>query len=618
MVQAELVVAGIRGLIRAGKAANAALIQYEIEADVFVPELRSARGETRLDLIKEIFSREDQIGRLRPGGELADYWDFEHSVPRQLPAESEDVLYLAAVDVAVRLYGAENGIPEDRARAAAGARLLRQWSEDRDAKRPVKPLPRFLLALADAALEIVGANPSLLGIGGSGEKLVGALAANLASLIPDDADQFGPQSQFADHLLRLFLRASLQTLHDRSDVVLPQRHLSQLARNFLGPVVDALPEEFLAQQSWHEVASALTGPAARAAFETLAENPGAFLGRELDPDNAVGAVTQALFSEASRLGLGEVFSEAGAIALYRATLGVVAERPELFAPKGADRTTQTIAAALFRSLAETLRAAPGPFDDDLGVELAVAALAVLKEHGAGLLPADAPWEALISALVREVASAVSEGLDTRDPRTLERLFSRGQLARFGRVFVEAAASNPEWIAGGSPELANLVRAVASARRADAGGLLSADAWIELAREVAGEAAASPGRLFPVAERGDGLGAALIADLIRVASDDAARGRAAGGVLFGATLQAALGIALRAAASQATIAAARRPDLAALAARLCALARERSGEIGSAEWLALYRLLLPRILAGEQVLEKSPEALIALLVGGATP
>ena len=42
MVEAELIIAGIQGLIRAGKAANEALVQYEIEDDVFIPELLQA------------------------------------------------------------------------------------------------------------------------------------------------------------------------------------------------------------------------------------------------------------------------------------------------------------------------------------------------------------------------------------------------------------------------------------------------------------------------------------------------------------------------------------------------------------------------------------------------
>ena len=617
MVEAELIVAGIQALIRVGKAANDSLIQYVREEKFLVPPL-GAEKFSKLNLIRDVYIQNEELKRRisRPD-DLGQYWSSPDDAPRKEPPESEEIIFLAALDARTRQLGWANGVPRDGARAVVGMRVLQQWKSDQlDPERPLEPLPRFLLSVADAALEVVGANPSLLGIGGNGEKLVGALAANLAILIPNDAREFGPQSQFADRLLRLFLRAGLQTLSDESDVVIPQRHLSQLTQNFLGPVIQALPRDFLAQQSWHDVANALTGPAARAAFETLAQDPEAFLGREFDPNNALGAVTKALFAETAKVGLGTVFSESGAIALYRAALGVVADRPELFAPRTGKADTDEIATSLIQSFAETLVKAPRPFNDDLGIQLAVAALGVFQEKGAAFLPQDQNWEKVASALVMSVANAVHDGLGRPDHDVLAQLFSRGQLVQFANVFIEAAAEHPEWIAGDRTELMAVIRAVASARKSDAGGLLSAGAWIEIAREVATEVAANPGRLFSVAN-GDGIGAGLIADLVAVAQADALGGRGSKGVLFGALLQAAIATALRAAASQSDAATAHRADLASLAKRLCEIARERPGQLGSAEWLALYRALIPRILGGEVVLGKNADELLAFLEQGAS-
>jgi hypothetical protein len=615
VVEVAVILSGIRQLVRVGSAANAALIQHEIDGDVLVPALQAVRPETRVDLIKEIFSHPDRAARLEAGGDLDGFWDFAKDEPSALRAGAEDVLYLAALEVKVQLYGKDTGVPVEQARAVTGVRVLRQWSEDAQGDRPLKPLPRFLLVLADSVLEVVGANPALLGVGGHGEKLVGSLATNLASLIPDDAEEFGPQSQFADRLLRLFLRGSLQVLHEQSDRVFSEQHVAQLARSFLEPVIAALPKDMLERQRWQDVADALAGPAARAAFEVLAANPQAFLGRDLDPSRAVGALTQGLLREAGRLGLRAVWSEAGAVALYRAALAVAVERPELFTQRAGDRTTEGIATSLLRGVAETLQRAPQPFAGDLGVALAVAVLDTLRGPGAALLPAGTVWEQAVSALVLDVANALHTGLHEPDAAALDALFSRDQLVRFARTFIGAAAQHPEWLGGRSRELAAVIRAVASARRADARGLLGPEAWIEIAREVIALAAADPGRLFPVDDAGEALAAALIADLLKVASADAAHGRAGLGVLFGATLQTAIGIALRGGVGRARAAAQRRPELAVLAELLCTLARERSEEVDSRAWLALYERLLPRVLDGESVRTKTQDALIALLAEG---
>jgi hypothetical protein len=81
--------------------------------------------------------------------------------------------------------------------------------------------------LADVALEFVGANPSVLGVGGNGEKLIGAFAANLAEMVPDDADARGPRSQFAEQVVGIVLRAGLDALSRHPDTVVGSQHLRQ-------------------------------------------------------------------------------------------------------------------------------------------------------------------------------------------------------------------------------------------------------------------------------------------------------------------------------------------------------------------------------------------------------
>jgi hypothetical protein len=128
------------------------------------------------------------------------YWDQDEAV-RDVPRARK--WQLAALEIYTVRFAVEEKLPREQTLGATGATLLSQWAQG---KGPVDPLRRFLVTLADAGLELVGANPSLLGIGAPAEKLVGAIAANLSELIPDDAADFGPKSQFADRLFRIFLR----------------------------------------------------------------------------------------------------------------------------------------------------------------------------------------------------------------------------------------------------------------------------------------------------------------------------------------------------------------------------------------------------------------------------
>lgn len=45
------------------------------------------------------------------------------------------------------------------------------------------------------ALESVGASPSLLGVGGNGGKLIGAIASDPAAMLPDDAATLGSRGR---------------------------------------------------------------------------------------------------------------------------------------------------------------------------------------------------------------------------------------------------------------------------------------------------------------------------------------------------------------------------------------------------------------------------------------
>src|SRR5262249_49975787 len=159
----------------------------------------------------------------------------------------------------------------------------------------------------------------------------------------------------------------------------------------------------------------------------------------------------ALLRQASMLGLRGQFSEVGWISLYRAALGVAAERPELFVGQS-ERPTEQIASDLLTNVATSLHEAPPPFDGDVGADLAVAVLNTVRTEGPRFLDPNGPWERGVAALGAQVA----EGLATavRDPQTQtpRSPLSRQQLVRLAHIFIEQAARTPATLAGNRSEL----------------------------------------------------------------------------------------------------------------------------------------------------------------------
>jgi hypothetical protein len=358
---------------------------------------------------------------------------------------------------------------------------------------------------------------------------------------------------------------------------------------------------------------ALLGPAASTALGMIADNPQVFFGAGFDTGTAVGALTQALLQEASKIGLKEQFTEAGFIAIYKAALGVAADRPELFLGD-AGKPGEQVAAALFAKIATTLRTAPPPFNADLGANLAVAALEALREHGLTFVGGNGPWEDVVAGMVTQVVDGLKAALEPPDSQAIESLLSRQQWLEFARIFLVQAAKTPGMIAGNRPELQAIVRGVAQAMAQDKSLLLTPQDWLHIAAVAAEEAAANPQRLFKL-EPGS-IGTALIHDLLSVAAAEfAAGGRATGGVLFGATLREAIIIALRATAGKVRAAIDNQPALKALATQLSELVRRKPEHYGSKEWLSLYHVLIGRVLQNGALGALTEQQINQVLAGG---
>lgn len=606
-----LIVFGIRAVVRLSRAGAQAYAQYARDRAVLVPRLRFPSFDD-VDFIRTELLDPQQVWRISGNGPLVEYWAQDLNRPDPHVPGSTEALYLAAVQVFAERQAKESKLLPERGREVAGEMLISQWAQ---AAAPVGPVGRFALTLADVACEFVGAHPSILGVGGNGEKLIGAVAANLAEMIPDDAAAFGPKSQFAERLLGIFLRASLDALVRHPDALVNHQHLQQLVKNSLPPVIQALPADLSEQSRWRDVAEALIGPAASAAIGTIAANPRAFLGREFDPNNAVGALTQALLQQAGALGLRQQFSEAGWISLYRAALGVAAGRPELFVGQG-ERPTEQIARDLLASAATVLRDAPPPFDGDLGADLVTAVLDTLRGAGARLLDPNQPWERGAADLAAQVVAGLVAAL--RDPQTqqLHSPLSQPQLVELARIFIAQTAQRPAILRTPS-ELRTLVTCVAQMIAADRKQLLSPEDWLGVAEVAAQEALANPQRLFALRNGAPAPPAtALIQGLLEAAAGDCTDGgRAARSVLFGATLREAIITTLRAAAGDAAGAAANLGGVKTLAQKLCEIVGAQADQLGSKEWLCLYRASLGQVLERGTLPDLGDARIAEVLAGG---
>jgi len=198
-----LIVFAIQALVRLVKEGKSAYDQYERDRDIFMPQLKLPTFRP-ISLIREVFQLGSGAPLVSAGAPLARFW--KDGGPDPAVPGSFDVLYLEATRLKAIEMAATKGLLPSWGTEVAGAVLIRQW---REGSEPVGPLARMALALADVGLEFVGTNASVLGIGGNGEKLVAAIATNLAELIPDDAADFGPKSQLTERLLGIFLRAGL-------------------------------------------------------------------------------------------------------------------------------------------------------------------------------------------------------------------------------------------------------------------------------------------------------------------------------------------------------------------------------------------------------------------------
>jgi hypothetical protein len=600
-----LLIFGIQATLRAAQAGADLYGEHARDRKVFLPNLELPNG-SRPEQLLQFLKENPQIASTKH--ELSDIWDVEHKELRSTKPELVDAAYTIMLQHKAKLQLINDGRNENdanrQAKMLAAGRMVEQWREER---KPPSAIIRMALTLTDIGLEFVASDPSLLGIGSRGEKLIVAFAQNMSALIPDDTAAFGSKANFADRVLGIFLRSGLGTLASNASTVFKDEDIAKLLEGVTKPIVEALPESIAEQFHYRDLVDALAGPSAEAAFKLLAENTETYLGKDFADDKAIGAVTTALFQEIKTTtqdgSIVDLFSEQGLIRLYQASLGVAVERPGLFI--GDDSSAKT---KLFRELlsgsASTLREHPR-FRGPVGASLAAMVVEVVGQNASGLmkLNSEEPWEKIVVAVLGQVTTGLADTFNNKDPdgslKGALKSFSDRQLIELGRVILAQVAQTPGMFGIQRTEVQSIVAGMAEAMAADDNLLLSVDEWIKIAAVAAQKAASNPGRLFGLSN--DDQDGALALMVIKSVLGTAGKtwtpaGRSDRPLLFGETLEKTLEAVIEALAGDVT-AISNQPDLVdRFLKNLLTTATANPQKFGSEGLLKVFRAFIGNVLA----------------------
>lgn len=579
-----LIIFGIQAVIRIGKAGTQAAEQYARDEASTFPDLKKLDFD-RQTFISTFFSDPDNIPYV--AGEKAPYAEYWNTVEKP---ESTDVLYAAAV----RITSEKGKKLQKNSEELAGARLIKQWNPDH---KPLSPFAGVILSAGDIILEYIGSDPSILGVGGNGEKLIGAFAKNLSTILPDDGN-FGRQNRFGERLMGAFLRAGLETISKNPGWTVSEKHLEELIRVSVSPLIEALPDDITEQVIYRDIVDALIGPAASAAMQTMAKHPAAFLGQDFSTEKVFGSLTKALFDQAAETGLEDLFTREGLIDLYAAALDVAAKKPELFIGEKIS-SEDHLAHALLSKMAGVLKDVRPPLDSKIGVDLAVAAIDAVQENAHLFVDSADPWQNTVEEILQSVLKRLEA--DLTDHGRIKTVLSKNQLTEIGRILLRHVAETPTMITGNRENLVQLTSVIAHAMAEDKNLLLGGNDWLEIFRVVAEEAAANPGRIFKIDtdQPGNDLATKALGLVFHAANDILKNGDLTStSVLFGRTLRETIIILLRATAGNMKAADENLQDIETLVKSLGELVAQNSSSFGNKEFLRLFRLMLGAVIDGE--------------------
>tara|TARA_R110002110_G_scaffold414147_1_gene643159 strand:+ start:15120 stop:17021 length:1902 start_codon:yes stop_codon:yes gene_type:complete len=618
------VIMAVRAAIRIGKTAEDAYRQYAQERPVFLPDADRIKGD-KLDNIRVTENMYPEFARmLKEDPELSKHWKSKNFHPADADEATKTFVASAAavfVDVVKQKSGGD-AVSAITSEEIVGGAMVGQWATG---KGPVSPMSRMIVAMADVGLEYIAAQPNVLGIGGDGEKLIGAVAGAVSAAIPDAADRtaLGPKDRFAERLAGVVLRAGLKTMVDKPDLLFGEAHLQELLKSSLPHVIEALPTgpgSLQKQIAWRDVTDAVLGPAIGSAMEVVASQPNAFLGRKFAAEKAAGVMIAGVLTASAQHG--ERFSKEGLLAVFRAAVHVAAENPALVLGDLIDKdlsepdsrsAIEALGVSVFDSVLEVLDTKEGPFRGDLGVAIAAAVIAGVRKAGPAIIDKNAPWEITTQQLLDQILGGMSEALLDDNKSLKSTVFTEATLVELARVVVDQVAKTPHMLVGNNEDVRRIVASMARAIAADEKLLLTEGDWKQIAAVAAQEAALNPARLFGLNEKS--LNGMLADDVIRrllnAASEDV-RKQGGNSLMVGETLRFAVITTLRGIAGNVDKALSNRVQIETLANKLNAALADKTYEFGGKEWQHLFKMLLPSVLKNGTVPELTDAKIAELL------
>lgn len=594
------VVSAIRGLIRIGRTAADAYAQHAQERPILLPDANFAALGPRETILEMTQIYPDFGNLLKEDPDLSNLWKNNRFT--QVDGAEDAILAVAYRFKSSNAPG-HSEVGAQPAAEVAGGIVVGQWAKGNG---PVRPWTRIIVAMADVALEYVGGRPEILGIGGNGEKLIGALAQSIATAIPDahTRDALGPKDRFAERLSVLVLQAGLKTLTEKSDLVFKEDHLQVLLEKTLPPIIDALPDDIKEQVKWREVNDSLLGPAVSAAIGAIADNQQDFFGKGVSTDKAAGVLVNALLTAAKDLKPSERFERESLLALFQATAKAASLHPELVLGELLDKdlsdednrkATGDLLVNLFKSVTDAV----AKDQEDLGIAIAAAAIDGLKDSVPSLVKSG-PWESVVEDVSIGILEGFKEAVGDDELTLKNTLFTKKFRIDVATIVIEHVAANPHLVVGDKEELKRIVSSIAKAMKQDEENLLlTSNDWTKIVGVAMQEAAINPGRLFGINDKSlsGGLATDIIGGILKAASNDLTRNdRAVGPVLVGETLREAISVTLRGISSNVEQAFTQRAAIDSLATALNDAVAIRGLSMGGKEWIRLFKKLLPDVLS----------------------